>query len=119
MKTVKQLLLLFFLIMLFIPRVVGQSIPTKPIRLAVAGMTHGHISFILGRKDKADFILTGFYEPNYELALSLSKRYGFNPKLIYSDLGKMLDEVKPEAVVAFGSVYEHMAVVEACCWIFR
>ena len=26
----------------------------------------------------------------------------------------MLDAVKPEAVVAFGSVYEHMAVVEAC-----
>jgi predicted dehydrogenase len=26
----------------------------------------------------------------------------------------MLDEVKPEAVAAFGSIYEHMAVVEAC-----
>jgi predicted dehydrogenase len=26
----------------------------------------------------------------------------------------MLDAVKPEAVVAFGSIYEHMAVVEAC-----
>jgi predicted dehydrogenase len=27
---------------------------------------------------------------------------------------KMLESVKPEAVVAFGSIYEHMAVVEAC-----
>src|SRR5262249_32362598 len=26
----------------------------------------------------------------------------------------MLDAVKPETVVAFGSIYEHMAVVEAC-----
>jgi predicted dehydrogenase len=26
----------------------------------------------------------------------------------------MLDKVKPEAVVAFGSIYEHMMVVEAC-----
>lgn len=26
----------------------------------------------------------------------------------------MLDKVKPEAIVAFGSVYEHLAVVEAC-----
>jgi predicted dehydrogenase len=26
----------------------------------------------------------------------------------------MLDSVKPDAVVAFGSIYEHMAVVEAC-----
>jgi predicted dehydrogenase len=26
----------------------------------------------------------------------------------------MLDKVKPEAVVAFGSIYDHLAVVEAC-----
>lgn len=86
----------------------------QPIRLAVAGMTHGHISFILGRKDKTDFQLVGVAEPDGELAQSLSKRFGFDPKLIYTDLNKMLDEVKPDAVVAFGSVYEHMAVVEAC-----
>src|SRR5215208_7020029 len=29
-------------------------------------------------------------------------------------LKKMLDAVKPDAVVAFGSIFEHMAVVEAC-----
>jgi len=86
----------------------------KPIRLAVAGMTHGHISFILGRKDKGDFELAGFYEPNRELAIKLSKQYHFDTLLIYSNLGEMLDKVKPEAAVAFGSVYEHLAVVEAC-----
>jgi predicted dehydrogenase len=86
----------------------------EPIRLAVAGATHGHISFILGRKDKGDFLLTGVCEPNQELAQKLSKQYHFNTGLIYNDLEKMLDEVKPEAVVAFGSIYEHMAVVEAC-----
>lgn len=91
-----------------------HPITAKPIRLAVAGTTHGHISFIFGRKDKGDLVLSGVYEPNHELALELSKKYHFDPKLIYSDLNKMLDDVKPEAVVAFGSVYEHMAVVEAC-----
>jgi len=43
----------------------------KPIRLAVAGMTHGHISFIMGRPDKGDFKLVGFYEPNQELTKQL------------------------------------------------
>ncbi|GHU68311.1 hypothetical protein FACS189413_04880 [Bacteroidia bacterium] len=86
----------------------------KPIRLAVIGATHGHISFILGRKDKGDFVLTGIYEPNNELVSSLSKRYGVDINLFYNDLNKMLDETKPEAAVAFGSVYEHLAVVEAC-----
>ena len=92
----------------------AQTTLQKPIRLAIIGMTHGHIAFILGRKDKTDFQLVGIYEPNTELAQSLAKKYGFDPKLLYTDLGNMLDEVKPEAAVAFGSIYEHMAAVEAC-----
>lgn len=92
----------------------AQEPSDKPIRLAIAGGTHGHIAFILGRKPKSDFTLVGLYEPNRELALRLAKSYNFNPKLIYSDLDRMLDSVKPEAVVAFGSIYEHMKVVEEC-----
>ena len=114
MKTVLHSLSLFLIILILSSTAEAQTITEKPIRLAIAGMTHAHIAFILGRKDKGDFILSGVYEPNTELALRLSKRYGFNQNLIYNDLGKMLDKVKPEAVVAFGSVYEHMAVVEAC-----
>jgi len=86
----------------------------KPIRLAVAGMAHGHISFILGRKDKGDFKLVGVFDTNTDLSQKLSKKYKLPNNLIFSDLEKMLDEVKPEAVVAFGSVYDHLAVVEAC-----
>ena len=89
--------------------------PTKPpIRLAIAGVTHGHASFILGRKNKSDFKLVGIYEPNLELALRYAKTYNFSPSIIFNDLGKMLDSVKPEAVCAFGSIYDHMSVVEAC-----
>jgi predicted dehydrogenase len=104
---------IFFL--LFTALLLFQAVSAqKPIRLAVAGMTHGHISFILGRPDKGDFQLVGVFETNQELAQKLSKRYKYPTSLIYSDLAKMLDEVKPEAVVAFGSVYDHLAVVEAC-----
>ena len=92
----------------------AQEPSERPIRLAIAGGTHGHIAFILGRKVNSDFKLVGLYEPNRELALRLAKLYNFDPKLIYADLGKMLDSVKPEAVVAFGSIYEHMKVVEEC-----
>jgi predicted dehydrogenase len=58
--------------------------------------------------------LVGVYEPNAELAHKLAKQYGFDTRLIYNDLDKMLDQVKPQAAVAFGSVFEHMAAVEAC-----
>ena len=86
----------------------------NPIRLAVAGMSHGHISFILDRPDKRDFELVGVSDPNPELTDLLARRYQLSPKLVYNDLEKMLDETKPEAVVAFGSVFDHLAVVEAC-----
>jgi predicted dehydrogenase len=91
----------------------AQSTNAGPLRVAVAGITHGHVAWLLSRK-KADMVLIGIYEPNDELAQRYAKQYGLDPKLIYHDLGKMLDAVKPEAVVAFGSILQHMEVVEAC-----
>ena len=85
-----------------------------PIRLAVAGITHGHVPWILSRKGKDDVLLVGIYEPNRELAQRYSKKYNLDSALFFTDLSRMLDVVKPEAVVAFGSIYEHMAAVEAC-----
>jgi predicted dehydrogenase len=92
----------------------AQLTNNAPLRLAVAGITHGHVPWILGRKDKTDVTLVGIYEPNTELARRYAKKYNLNTNLFYGDLNKMLDAVKPEAVVAFGSIYEHMAAVEAC-----
>lgn len=110
----KKALLFCFLTFILFTEMKAQSTNPKPIRLAIAGMSHGHISFILERPDKGDFQLVGVYEPNTTMAFRYAQKYGFDSKLIYSDLEKMLDQVKPEAVVAFGSIYEHMAVVEAC-----
>lgn len=91
----------------------AQSNNDAPVRMAVAGITHGHVSWILSRK-KADLLLVGIYEPNTELAQRLVKQYGLSSSLIYNNLNKMLDAVKPEAVAAFGSILQHMEVVEAC-----
>ncbi len=94
----------------------GQSSNTAPVRVAVAGITHGHAPLILDRakKGKTDIILVGIYEPDKELSGRLAKQFKLSPDLFYTDLNKMLDAVKPEAVTAFGSIYEHMMVVEAC-----
>jgi predicted dehydrogenase len=91
----------------------AQSENNKPVRIAVARIRHDHVGWIL-RRNKPDVVVAGIYEPNDELAQRYAKKYGFSKDLIYNDLNKMLDAVKPEAVVAFGSIYEHMAVVEAC-----
>jgi predicted dehydrogenase len=114
MRAVKRSIVFLILILSVLYNSQAQESIQTPIRLAIAGLTHGHSAFILGRKDKSDFKLVGIYEPDKELALRYAKAYNFSPKLIYNNLKNMLDSVKPEAVVAFGSIYEHMMVVEAC-----
>lgn len=86
----------------------------KPVRMAVAGISHGHVPWILGRKDKDDVTLVGIFEKDSSLWEPYIKKYGLKRDLFYSDLNKMLTAVKPEAVVAFGSINQHIAAVEAC-----
>ena len=107
-------LLCLFFNLSFLSKPEAQVTSYKPVRMAVIGITHGHAGFILGRKPKPDIELVGVYEPNTELARRSAKDYNVSSSLFYTDLEKMLNETKPEAILAFGSIYEHMAVVEVC-----
>ncbi len=86
----------------------------KPIRIAIAGMTHGHVGWILKRKALGDVELVGLAEPNEAYAKRLISQFNLDPNLWFSDLDQMLEEVKPTAVCAFGSVFDHLMVVEKC-----
>ena len=85
----------------------------QPGRLAVADISHEHSSWILGRRDDTTASLVGIYEPSGALAEKMASRYKLDPSLFYNDLGQMLDAVMPDGVMAFGSTYEHLKVVEA------
>jgi predicted dehydrogenase len=107
----------FFATVLLFLTVSGVNAQTKigaPLRVGVAGMNHDHIAFFQHRKDTTNIILAGVYEPNRALAIRYAKQYHFDTSIIYADLDKMLDATKPEAVVAFGSIYDHLNVVEKC-----
>jgi predicted dehydrogenase len=101
-------------LLLFILISAHTALSAQPLKVAVAGVTHGHSTWILGYKDKEKIQLTAIYEKDTALAYRYAKRYGFSPAIVYTDLGKMLDAVKPQAVLAFGSIYSHLEVVEAC-----
>ncbi|HRO44706.1 Gfo/Idh/MocA family oxidoreductase [Agriterribacter sp.] len=92
----------------------AACITAQPVRVAVAGISHGHSGWILGRKPQSDITLVGVYESSKPLLQQSAKAFGLDDKLLFNDLGKMLDAVKPEAVVAFGSIYDHLSVVQAC-----
>ncbi|HET6566695.1 MAG TPA: Gfo/Idh/MocA family oxidoreductase [Rhodothermales bacterium] len=85
----------------------------SPVRIAIVGMSHGHVGWILGRPDRGDIQVVGIYETDQQLIDRLAGHYHFDKSLVYDDLGAMLDAVKPDAVVGFGSVFDHLKVVEA------
>lgn len=111
----KSKLKLILFVLFFTHSLFAQSDKEKPVKIAVAGMTHGHVDWILGSEYMGKhFELVGLAEPNEELAKRLISRYKLDPSLWYPSLDDLLQEKKPEAVCAFGSIYEHLEVVEKC-----
>jgi predicted dehydrogenase len=87
----------------------------KPIRLAIAGLNHGHVSgFLRGAQRRAEVEIVGVWDPQPELLSKYAKSDNFAAAILYTDLAKMLDTVKPEAVATFTDTFGHAAVVEAC-----
>jgi predicted dehydrogenase len=87
---------------------------SKPVRVAIIGLTHTHVHWILGREKQDDIIIVGIVEPNMELAGRYSDQHGFSMDLVYNNITEMLDICQPEAVCAFGSIFQHLEVVETC-----
>ena len=86
---------------------------TKPLRLAIAGLTHDHVRGVFRRPNRGDISIVGIYEPDRALASRYAGEFNIHSSLFFTDLVTMLDAVKPEAVAAFGSIFEHLAVVQA------
>ncbi|KSA11940.1 Gfo/Idh/MocA family protein [Maribacter dokdonensis] len=85
-----------------------------PLKLGVAGLTHGHVGWILGRGQQPDMNMVGIVEPNQELAIKLSKEFGFSMDIVFSTMDEMINMVNPDAVAAFGNIKDHLKVVKAC-----
>lgn len=110
----KKIMLPLFLFFCIGPKPCAAQVSANTtVKLCVARLTHDHVGWILSRK-KTDVVIAGIYEPDKALAEHYSKKYGFSMSLVYDDLDKMLNEIKPEAVAAFGSILEHAQVVELC-----
>ena len=96
--------------------VLGAQTPdAKPVRLAIAGLVHGHVSgFLKAAKLRKDVEIVGVFDPDAGLTASYAKANGFAPEILFQNLGTMLDRVHPEAVATFTSTGDHAMVVEAC-----
>lgn len=89
--------------------------PTPPLRIAIVGLTHGHVEGLLWNASQGKNVrIVGIYEPDTALFDRLTKKYNVDPSVRFDTLEEMLDEAKPEAVSVMGSIKGHLAAVEAC-----
>lgn len=99
---------------LFLFLVITLSAQTKPLRVGVVGLTHTHVHGILGRPKDDRIQIVGIVEPDRVLAERYTTLYGYSMDLVYPTIEEMIAKTHPEAVTAFGTIYEHLAVVEKC-----
>ena len=84
----------------------------EPLRVAIIGLTHDHVHWILGREKYGDIEIVGIVEPNRQLAEKHGKQYGYSMDLVFNTMEAMMEVVKPEAVMAFNAIFGHLEVVE-------
>jgi predicted dehydrogenase len=91
-----------------------QPAPPAPLRLAIAGLVHGHVTgFLRAAQARQDVEIVGVFEPDKALLQKYAERYKLADAVLFTDLAAMLDRAKPEAVAAFTNTFDHAAVVEA------
>ena len=108
-KLIPLIGLFIFSTMLFSPLYAQKD---GAVKVVVAGTSHGHSGWILNKLDRPEMQVIGIYEPDQKLAEKQSLRYKIPKELFFNDLNKALDQLKPEAVLAFGSIKDHLQVVE-------
>jgi predicted dehydrogenase len=87
----------------------------EPLRIAVAGLVHGHVEgFLRQAKDRPDVAIVGIADPDPALRHKYEERFSLPAGIFFGELDAMLERVRPDAVAAFTSTYDHKALVAAC-----
>jgi predicted dehydrogenase len=108
MKTLKTILILI------LAASSTMDLSAQALRVGVAGLVHDHVRGLLARAQKGDIDIVGIAESNTAVAKAYSAEYGFPMSKVYPTLEAMIEKTKPEAVMAFNSIYDHLSTVEYC-----
>lgn len=73
------MIVLVVLLLSYCPDRNAQNPSKRPVRIAIAGLTHDHAHLFFRKHDQREIALVGVFVPNQERAERYSKRYGINP----------------------------------------
>jgi predicted dehydrogenase len=86
----------------------------QPLKVALAGLSHDHVQGALERLAQEDVLLVAVAEENQELVQRYRRNYPLPESLFYKSLTALLEHEKPDAVLAYNAIVDHLEVVEAC-----
>jgi predicted dehydrogenase len=100
----------FLFTILITPNLHAQSI----LHVAVAGLAHDHVHGILNQYKKGEVMIIGIAEKDDQLIQRYKKTYQLPDSLFYRDLETLLNHQKPDVVLAYNAISEHIEVIETC-----
>jgi glucose-fructose oxidoreductase len=93
----------------------GVSNAQAPMRVAIAGLAHGHVFGFFQQYLHSPLIqIVGLEEPDHAFALRVAKHYGIDTNLLYTNLDEMLEKTRPQVVLTYTDTYDHKVVVQTC-----
>jgi predicted dehydrogenase len=102
--------ILFFILLISASSVQAQKI----LRVAVAGLAHDHVHGIMNQYKKGEVIIAGIAENDERLVQRYKQTYQLPDSLFYKNLESLLMHVKPDVVLAYTPISDHINVVEIC-----
>lgn len=86
----------------------------QPLKVDIAGLNHDHAYGLMQQYKNGEVIILGIAEANEELVEKYKKTYQLPDSIFYKTIADMLDHTKPDAVLAYNAIVDHLSVVEAC-----
>ena len=97
-----------------VPGAAAQDASARPLRLAIAGLVHGHVSGFAKRiQGRTDVQIVGVFDRDPVLVARFIAENALPAAAAFESLDRLLDEAKPEAVASFTSTADHPSVVAA------
>jgi predicted dehydrogenase len=88
---------------------------SAPLRVAIAGLVHGHVSgFLQQNLHRSEIQIVGVAEPDIKLSAFYESKFALAHSIFFASVEEMLDKTKPQAVLVYTNTFDHRRVVEVC-----
>lgn len=90
------------------------NVHAQLLRVGVAGLNHDHVNGILNQNKNGEVVIIGIAEADQQLVQKYKTKFHLPDSIFYMSVPEMLAHIKPDAVLAYNAIADHIGVVEVC-----